>query len=1165
MIWKVLGIEKTKDKELIRKAYLTKLHSVNPEDDQEGFKELRNAYEEALLYSDEPDKQENDKDVEEPNEKKNEVDLWIDKISVVYEDIADRRNPGKWNSLFRDPVCDDLDTEIEAGEKLLIYLMSHSYIPQSIWKLIDNRFDYSHNVSALKERFPENYIDYIIWQINNPGFLDYDLFDGKTDDRADEFINKLYEIKNAEENKDIDKATKIIEELRDFEITHPYLDVEEANCLLIKAGKLSELCLDEKEENENSDEDRKKALDIMEEIDFEYSSNIYIHRIYGETLLANKKIDKAFSVFDELSQLENITTNFSVLLGKAKCMILQGDYENAKEQLEDILEEKVQDFEALSLLDVVNNALVKEYQKQLNNTDNIEPVIKLGWCYYQQREFNKGIKLLDEIADNEEYDYINLRCRLYLANDEYEKAYPLAKKWLDMIETSVDDGSREMAKRKNRLSLAHFSIGICLWQINENRRDEAVIYIEKSISEENNRLVKLSYMEQLAKFYLADKIYEKCVDKCTEIIEIDRGFFPAYVHRQRANYELKNAKEVVDDYYACVELYAEYAPPYVLAAEVFFAFEQYDDIEEILKKASEANIESDALDLYKIRVLHYKDFNKKNLEKCLALIDALEQRMKNRTDDNPTDIEKVEDVVREHTLIYWDLDENDKALKLLNDFTENNKDCFSIQNLKIDILNQSGKSKEALKLCQKLYEDNQTAYMQTRLGICYEKVEDYDNALSAYKEAYDKDPEYHIVVRRLMYLYSYLSNSENDLDKCRTGIKYATEYIKLTDAPEGYMERGNLYIDIYELDKAVDDCKKAIELDENLYYAYNNLGCALLKLRRIDEAIPILKHAIKMDEKKDHLPFLNLAECYIVRHEYEKAIDTYKRMMKVFHNLNHYMEDVGKLYCKLKDYKKAIACYEHIIDEINKKLKPYTFLDRMRKDTTNASDYVRILEMTCEIAEVYRQSGDIDRANEYYKKVIGWWKKKMRPDVSVKSLIRVAEFYRDQGNINEAVKMIRYVWKKMTPEEIHTRVRRNYDFAAMTIYFEMGDKKNAIIKSKIYMEEVTKSLGSIDKLLSDARYRSMWLYNIGIAKLCAGEIRDAVSYFEQIRECKLCVMCENEDCFEYYFAMGLVAEIEQKYEKAQQFYVKAIELRGDYPCAGRHLEMVKNKANFMKQ
>lgn len=43
MYWDILGIEPTKEEERIKDAYRAKLPSVNPEDDEEGFKELRRA------------------------------------------------------------------------------------------------------------------------------------------------------------------------------------------------------------------------------------------------------------------------------------------------------------------------------------------------------------------------------------------------------------------------------------------------------------------------------------------------------------------------------------------------------------------------------------------------------------------------------------------------------------------------------------------------------------------------------------------------------------------------------------------------------------------------------------------------------------------------------------------------------------------------------------------------------------------------------------------------------------------------------------------------------------------------------------------------------------------------------------------------------------------
>ena len=50
-IFSILGINETKDKEEIRSAYMERLAVTNPEDDPEGFKTLREAYDEAVRLS----------------------------------------------------------------------------------------------------------------------------------------------------------------------------------------------------------------------------------------------------------------------------------------------------------------------------------------------------------------------------------------------------------------------------------------------------------------------------------------------------------------------------------------------------------------------------------------------------------------------------------------------------------------------------------------------------------------------------------------------------------------------------------------------------------------------------------------------------------------------------------------------------------------------------------------------------------------------------------------------------------------------------------------------------------------------------------------------------------------------------------------------------------
>lgn len=50
-IWTVLRLERTRDARTIRRAYAQQLKATNPEDDPEGFKALREAYEAALWYA----------------------------------------------------------------------------------------------------------------------------------------------------------------------------------------------------------------------------------------------------------------------------------------------------------------------------------------------------------------------------------------------------------------------------------------------------------------------------------------------------------------------------------------------------------------------------------------------------------------------------------------------------------------------------------------------------------------------------------------------------------------------------------------------------------------------------------------------------------------------------------------------------------------------------------------------------------------------------------------------------------------------------------------------------------------------------------------------------------------------------------------------------------
>ena len=82
-MFSILGLDETTDAELIRAAYLKKLNTVNPEDNPEGFKRLRRAYEEALLYG----KRQNRPVEAEPDDP---VSIFLRRAEAIYRSISHR-------------------------------------------------------------------------------------------------------------------------------------------------------------------------------------------------------------------------------------------------------------------------------------------------------------------------------------------------------------------------------------------------------------------------------------------------------------------------------------------------------------------------------------------------------------------------------------------------------------------------------------------------------------------------------------------------------------------------------------------------------------------------------------------------------------------------------------------------------------------------------------------------------------------------------------------------------------------------------------------------------------------------------------------------------------------------------------------------------------------
>ena len=94
-VFQILGIEETKDEKRIKNAYREKLSVTNPEDDPEGFKRLRNAYEEACRLA----KDSGEAREEQPRDT-TPSGLWVEEAAELDNNIHTRQDVRRWEKLF---------------------------------------------------------------------------------------------------------------------------------------------------------------------------------------------------------------------------------------------------------------------------------------------------------------------------------------------------------------------------------------------------------------------------------------------------------------------------------------------------------------------------------------------------------------------------------------------------------------------------------------------------------------------------------------------------------------------------------------------------------------------------------------------------------------------------------------------------------------------------------------------------------------------------------------------------------------------------------------------------------------------------------------------------------------------------------------------------------
>ncbi len=1104
MIWKILGIEETKEESVIKQAYRKKLTLVNPEDNAQDFMKLRKAYEEALQFIKMEETGE-DKD-KETGKDKTEIEIWLEKADGIYWDIHKRIDVKLWEELLHNNVCIGLDTSLEAGEKLLAFLTDHYYLPQSVWQVLDQEFRFAEEKERLCEKFPEDFIDYVMNQVQTTNFLDYNLFEVKAGENVDSYIKKYYEIKGILDrnvSEEMSKLSELFEEIDTYQVYHPYTDVEKMRFFL----KTS----------------REHGADIAQKLIEKYPDDIYILYYFGKVKWNNNDYLEAYRIWNRI--LEVCPDHYSAKAGIVQYFLKTEEYEKARDMATDLLEIFRNDQEMMLCLREANQHLISLYTSLCLGENKRDPKLRidLGWCFFQNERYEECERTLEEVPeeDRNTYDYMYLSGRNYIARKKYEKSLEYFLSCLAILKNVNEDSLEEEKKRLNRLGFICYCIAQCYKE--NGQYDTSLSYFKDAIEKEENYGDRFFYMDQLCALYLKMDKNEESIDVCDQIIKEDKNYYPAYLHRQEGYFNLKNLQCVMNDFYSCTDIFPGFVKPYVLAAKALYFAYRYEESKNIILMAWKAGLSSNELELCYIRDLRYLADTQENIDEAVQLAKALKERL--NQEDN--DIEDISEVDFEIARLYVDGGEEEKALEFLNYAVRQNPSNSRYQLLKAGIYLEKGEYQKALNYYMTLEKElSENADYHYNIGRCLEGVASTAKALKEYKKALEIDPQHRLANNYIMNIYQRLYKTTEKSKYYEEAVLYADRQLEILENCYSYVERGLLFLDGYELEKAIADFEKGAQLNKEDLFTHNNAGYSYKILRELDKGIEELKKAVSMAEPgQTILPYGNLASCYEISEQYEKAIECLDQAIVMFPENADMYERKGEIYTKMGQYKKAVEAYK----------KLYDFSGKDRCDV-----YIRI-------GDVYESAGCNVRAFLYYKRAI------YKNSKSAEAFCAYGSFRRNLGHYRKAVSCF-------TQAVIYTDkndyAKRCIDLAF--VYWEREKLKKAEKWAGKALAQIIHIFESEEQYTGFPMNASSRCLTLGYVYLFKQDLKKAEEYFTKSFTVKPCRNCEYYYCYEGYFGLGLVYEKRNMPEKALECYKKVLDVNWN-------LKKCKRKMNALKK
>jgi len=203
------------------------------------------------------------------------------------------------------------------------------------------------------------------------------------------------------------------------------------------------------------------------------------------------------------------------------------------------------------------------------------------------------------------------------------------------------------------------------------------------------------------------------------------------------------------------------------------------------------------------------------------------------------------------------------------------------------------------------------------------------------------------------------------------------------NSDDGYRGLGKAYLSLGQKDLALQAYQRAIELNPYYWVNYNYAGQAYSNLGEYDKALAAFQRIIEL-EPDNSFGYLNTGMVYFQQGKYDQCIRFFQKSLQIQPHFMTY-SNLGTAFFFLKRYAESVPMFEKAVE-------------------MNPNDSM----MVGNLADAYRWSGQVDKANGTYERAIalGFKQLQVNPrDANV--LEQLGLYYAKKGDAIQALDFMR--------------------------------------------------------------------------------------------------------------------------------------------------------------